>query len=202
MKSSRSIPSNEGPHSSTATGLLTSEETSKPSRTMPPNPPPVTTSHSTSTNTSEPPRKRMSNDRSSSHRFSERKTGSRPPEAEVGPLSGTSSSRSKSQDVDPRGLAQTPAGQDVRPPPPPKDPPTSGRSLPSPAPGMTSAESKLTSEPVPGEPQTPRGTHVPPGASVTPNESRGIAHPDMTGGHYPLNGQPAPNNVSSPPVCH
>jgi hypothetical protein len=198
MKSSRSIPSNEEPH--TATSLPTSKETSKLSQTMPLNPAPrVTTSHSTSTNTSEPSRLRMSNDRSSSHRFSERKTGSRPPEAEVGPLSATSSSRSKSQDVDPRSLAQTPAGQDVRPPPPPKDPLTSGRSLPSPAPGMTSAESKLTSEPVPGEPQTPRGTHVPPGASVTPNES---AHPDMTGGHYPLNGQPAPNNVSSPPVRH
>jgi hypothetical protein len=161
-----------------------------------------TASPSTSKNTAKASRQRVTNDHTSDKPPQGEMAGFRPPEAEVGPLHGTNSSRSKPQDVDPTSLAQTPAGQGDRPPPLQKDPPTSRRLLLSPAPGMTSAESRLTSEPVPGEPQTPRGAHVPPGASSLPNESGGTAQLNMTGGHDPSNGQPAPNNVSSLPVRH
>ena len=195
----RSTPSNEEPH--TTTSPSTSKKTSKPSRTMPLNEPPhAKTSHHTSNNTARGSRQRVTNDHTPDKPPRGEKARYGPPPAEVGPLPGTNPSRSEFQDVDPSSLAQTPAGQDDRPPPPPKDPATSGRPLPSSPPGMTTAYSRQAQEPAPGESQTPRGGHVPPEASVIPNESGGTAHPDMTGGHDPLNGQPAPSNISSAPV--
>jgi hypothetical protein len=195
MRPSRSISSNEEPH--TATSPLTSKETSKLSRTMPLNlPPHATTSHTTPKNTAKPSRQIVTNGHTSYEPPQGEKVGSGPPRADKDPPRGTNPKRPEPQGVDPPSLDQTPAKQHDHRPTPPKNPPTSGRSSPSPAPVMTKAYSRRAQEPAPGEPQAPRGT-LHPENPFFPNENREAAPSKTKGGHDPLNGQPAPTNISS-----
>jgi hypothetical protein len=189
MKPSRSISSNEEPH--TVTGPLTSKETSKPSRTMPLNSPlHATASHPTSKRTAKPSRQIV--DTPYEPPLGE-EAGSRPPQAEKVSPRGTNTTSSKSLAVDPPSLA--PAD---RPPSLPKVPPMSGRSLAPPAPGVINTYSRQIQDTALGEPLAPRGIPATPGAPVYPNESRETALSKTKRGHDPLNGQPAPTNVSSP----
>jgi hypothetical protein len=200
MRPSRSISSNEEPH--TATSPLTSKETSKSSRTMPLNlPPHATTSHTTPKNTAKPSRQIVANGHTSCEPPQGEKVGSEPPRADKDPPRRTNPKRPEPQGVNPPSLDQTPAKQHDHRPSPPKDPPTSGRSSPSPAPVLTKAYSRRPQEPAPGEPQAPRGIPVPPEKPFFPNENREATPSKTKGGHDPLNGQPAPTNISSP-VCH
>jgi hypothetical protein len=191
MKPSRSIQSNEESH--TATSL----STSKPPRTMPLNPPPhVTTSHPT--NATRTSRQIVTNGHTSDEPPRGEKAGYGLPQVEKVPHHGTNPKRSEPQGVASR-LDQAPGKQHDHFPSPPKDPPTSGRSSPSPAPGTTQAYSGRPQGPAPGELQEPRGIPIPPEKPVFHNEDREAAPSKTKGGHDPLsvNGQPALINVSS-----
>ncbi|KAF8273956.1 hypothetical protein EI94DRAFT_974010 [Lactarius quietus] len=186
----------------TVTCNPTSKDTPRQSRTMPLNAQShAATSPSASKNTTKPSRNKVRNDPTSDEPSQGEKAGSGPPQAEEAPR-GMNSIRSESQGVNPPSLvAETLAKQDGHPPPPPKDLPTSGRSLAPSASGVAKSYSRRPQEtaPVEVEPQALHGRLVPPEAPVF-HEGRETVPLNLSlkKGHDPLNGQLAPNSASSP----
>ncbi len=172
----------------------------KPSRSMPLNGQILAaTSPPASKNIPKPSKLRVTNGGASAEPPQGERARYGSPQAEVGPPRGANPNRSESQNVDLPSSAQTPVGQHIHPPPPPKDLPTSGWSLTPPAPGVTKISSRRTQDTTPGGRQALTERPLP-GVPAFPDESRKTAPRDMKGSHDPLNRQPAPNDVSSPPV--
>ena len=99
------------------------------------------------------------------------------------PLRRAYSQKPESQDVDLPSVAHPSYGQQA-PPPPWKDPPSSGKPLTASAPGVTKTQSSRQAQnnTIPGETQGPRvGTS--PEVPVYPNERRESPPPDKKGGH-------------------